>query len=192
MIRDLYDWTMRMAAHPRARWVLAGVSFAESSFFPIPPDAMLLPMMLAEPKRAWQIAAICSAASVIGGFFGYAIGYFLFETIGRWVIDFYGLQRAFAEFHDWFNEYGAWVILVKGLTPIPYKIVTIASGAVHFDLFMFGITSLITRAGRFFLLAVLLRIYGPSIREFIEKRLTLVTTGFVVLVVGGFVALKYL
>ena len=181
-----------MAAHPKARWVLAGVSFAESSFFPIPPDAMLLPMMLADPKRAWQIAAICSATSVIGGFFGYAIGYFLFETIGRWVIDFYGLQRAFAEFHDWFNEYGAWVILVKGLTPIPYKIVTIASGAVHFDLFMFGITSLITRAGRFFMLAVLLRIYGPSIREFIEKRLTLVTTAFVVLVVGGFLALKYL
>jgi membrane protein YqaA with SNARE-associated domain len=183
---------MRMAAHPRARWVLAGVSFAESSFFPIPPDAMLLPMILANPKRAWQIAAICSAASVVGGFFGYAIGYFLFETIGQRVIEFYGLQKAFEQFHDWFNEYGAWVILIKGLTPIPYKIVTIASGAVHFDLLVFGITSLITRAGRFFLVAALLKVFGPPIREFVEKRLTLVTTIFVVFLFGGLVALKYL
>lgn len=108
------------------------------------------------------------------------------------MIEFYGLQKAFAQFHDWFNEYGAWVILIKGLTPIPYKIVTIASGAVHFDLLVFGITSLITRAGRFFLVAALLKIFGPPIREFVEKRLTLVTTLFVVFLVGGFIALKYL
>jgi membrane protein YqaA with SNARE-associated domain len=183
---------MRMAAHSRARWALAGVSFAESSFFPIPPDVMLLPMVLADPKRAWQIAAICSIASVAGGFFGYAIGYFLFETIGQWVINFYGLQQAFAQFQEWFNVWGVWVILAKGLTPIPYKIVTIASGAVHFDLLAFGITSLVTRAGRFFLVAALLKFFGPPIREFVEKRLTLVTTLFLIAVVGGFVALRYL
>ena len=153
LIRQIYDWTMRMAAHPRARWALAGVSFAESSFFPIPPDVMLLPMVLADPKRAWQIAAICSISSVIGGFFGYAIGYFLFETIGQWVIHLYGLQSAFAQFQQWFNDWGVWVILAKGMTPIPYKIVTIASGAVQFDLLAFGLTSLVTRAGRFFLVA---------------------------------------
>lgn len=181
-----------MAAHPRARWALAGVSFAESSIFPIPPDAMLLPMVLADPKRAWQIAAICSIASVVGGFFGYAIGYFLFETIGQWVINFYGLQSAFAQFQQWFNDWGVWVILAKGMTPIPYKIVTIASGAVHFDLLAFGLTSLVTRAGRFFLVAALLKYFGPPIREFVEKRLTLVTTVFVILVVGGFIALRYL
>lgn len=181
-----------MAAHRRANWVLAAVSFTESSFFPIPPDAMLVPMILANPKRAWSIAAVCTVASVIGGFFGYAIGYFLFETAGQWVINFYGLQSGFAEFEQKFNEWGLWIILIKGLTPIPYKLVTIASGAVKFDLLVFGLASLVTRAGRFFLVAALLRIFGPPVRVFVEKHLTLVTTGFVVLVVGGFFLLRYL
>lgn len=181
-----------MAAHRRARWVLAAVSFAESSFFPIPPDAMLVPMVLADPKRAWSLAAICSIASVIGGFFGYAIGYFLFETLGQRVIEFYGLQAGFHDFQERFREWGTWIILVKGLTPIPYKLVTIASGAAHFDLLAFGLASLITRAGRFFLVAALLKAFGPPLREFVERYLTLVTTGFVLLVIGGFVALRYL
>lgn len=192
MLRRLYDWTMEMAAHRHAQRVLAAVSFAESSFFPIPPDAMLIPMILADPHRAWRIAGICTIASVIGGFFGYAIGYFLLETIGHRVIEFYGLQTGFAEFETRFNEWGVWIILIKGLTPIPYKLITIACGAVHFDLLAFGLTSLVTRAGRFYLVAALLRVFGPPIKVFVEKYLTLVTTAFVVLVVSGFVALKYL
>jgi membrane protein YqaA with SNARE-associated domain len=183
---------MRMAAHRQAPWVLAVVSFAESSFFPIPPDPMLAAMAIANPKRAWAFAAICSVASVAGGYLGYAIGYFLIETIGKWVIELYGLQSGFARFQHWYDEWGVWVILVKGLLPIPYKIVTITSGAVQFDLLAFGITSLITRAGRFFLVAALFKIFGPSIQNFVEKHLTLVTTALAVLLVGGFVALKYL
>jgi membrane protein YqaA with SNARE-associated domain len=192
MLRRLYDWTMRMAAHPRARWALGAVSFTESSFFPIPPDAMLVPMVLAKPNRAWSLAGICTATSVIGGFFGYAIGYFLFETIGQWVIDVYGLQANFEEFQQRFNEWGMWIILIKGLTPIPYKLITIASGVAHFDLVVFGLASLVTRAGRFYLVAALLKLFGPPLREFVERYLTLVTTAFLVLLVGGFVAIRYL
>lgn len=192
MLRKLYDWTMRMAGHPRAQWVLGAVSFTESSFFPIPPDAMLVPMVLATPWRAWSIAAICTVTSVLGGFFGYAIGYFLFETIGEAVIAFYGLQEGFQEFQRMFDEWGTWIILIKGLTPIPYKLITIASGVAHFDLLAFGLASLATRAGRFFLVAALLKAFGPAMRQFIERYLTLVTSAFAVLIVGGFVALHYL
>jgi membrane protein YqaA with SNARE-associated domain len=167
------------------------VSFTESSFFPIPPDVMLIPMILANRSKAWLFAGVCTIASVLGGFFGYAIGYFLFETAGKWVIDLYGLQAGFNNFQQQFNEWGLWVILIKGLTPIPYKLVTIASGAAHFDLFTFGIASLITRGGRFFLVAGLLYVVGDPIRHFVEKHLTLVTTGFVLIIVGGFVAFAY-
>lgn len=191
MLRPLYDWTMQMAEHPKANRALAMVSFAESSFFPVPPDAMLVPMVLARPRAAWNIAAVCTVASVLGGFFGYAIGLLLFDTVGRAVIEFYGYQQAFAEFQAKFNEWGLWIILIKGLTPIPYKIVTIASGAVHFDLLVFGLASLVTRGARFYLVAALLRAFGPPIRDFIERYLTLVTTVFVLVVVAGFVALKY-
>lgn len=181
-----------MAAHPRARTALAAVSFAESSFFPIPPDVMLIPMILADPKRAWRIAAICTVASVLGGFFGYAIGYFLFETVGQAVISFYGLQEGFVEFQRRFNESGEIIVVVGGLTPFPYKVVTIASGVTQFDLVAFGLTSLVARGSRFFLVAALLRVFGPPIRDFIERRLTLVTTVFVILLVGGFLAIRYL
>ncbi|MBI3706514.1 MAG: DedA family protein [Proteobacteria bacterium] len=191
MLQRLYDWTMRLAAHPRALWALAAVSFAESSFFPIPPDALIIPMVLARPAQAWRIALVCTAASVIGGFFGYAIGYFLFETIGRHVLAFYGYSAAFAEFQAKFNEWGIWIILIKGLTPIPYKLITIASGLAKFDLAIFGVASLATRGVRFFLVAGLLRIFGPPIRDFIERRLTLVTTVFAVSLVGGFLVLRY-
>ena len=149
MIRKLYDWMMRTAEHPKALRALAGVSFAESSFFPIPPDAMIVPMVLATPERAWKIAGVCTIASVIGGFFGYAIGYFVFETVGEWVVRFYGLQAAMSEFHDQFARWGLWIILVKGLTPIPYKLVTIASGAASFDLLEFFTASILSRGIRF-------------------------------------------
>lgn len=191
MLRRLYDRIMQLAEGPEAMKWLALVSFAESSFFPVPPDAMIVPMVLARPERAWRIAAVCTLASVVGGFFGYAIGYFLFETVGQPIVDFYGLQSAFLKFHDEFREWGLWIILIKGLTPIPYKIVTIASGVAHFDLLVFALASLATRGARFFLVAALLRAFGPPLRTFIERYLTLVTTGLALLVVAGFVALKY-
>ncbi len=192
MLRRLYDWVMRAAESPQALKWLGLVSFAESSFFPIPPDAMIVPMVLAQPKRAWTIAAVCTIASVIGGFFGYAIGYYLFETVGRPIVEFYGYQEAFNKFRDEFQHWGLWIILIKGLTPIPYKIVTIASGVAHFDLLVFALASLATRASRFFLVAALLRYFGPPIRTFIEKYLTWVTTAFVLLIVAGFVTITYL
>ncbi|MBK8210261.1 MAG: DedA family protein [Rhodospirillales bacterium] len=191
MLRRLYDTVLRLAEGPQAEKWLAAISFAESSFFPVPPDAMIVPMVLARPERAWRIATICTAASVIGGFFGYAIGYFLFTTIGQPIVDFYGYQSAFDRFQHQFQEWGLWIILIKGMTPIPYKIVTIASGVAHFDLLVFAAASVATRGARFFLVAALLKIFGPPLRNFIEKYLTWVTTGFVLLIIGGFVALKY-
>jgi len=192
MLRRFYDRVIALAEHPQALWWLALVSFAESSFFPIPPDAMLIPMVLAKPTRAWIIAAVCTSASVIGGFFGYAIGYFFFATWGASIFKFYGLESGFAKFQQQFNDYGLWVILIKGLTPIPYKLVTIASGAAHFDLLIFALASLATRGVRFFAVAALLRSFGEPIRTFIEKRLTLITSAFVIALIGGFVALRYL
>ena len=192
MLRNAYNRVIALAESPQAIWWLAVISFVESSFFPIPPDAMLIPMVLAKPQRAWVIATVCTIASVVGGFLGYAIGYYFFETWGHSIIEFYGLQDGFAKFQQQFNDYGLWVILIKGLTPIPYKLVTIASGAAHFDLVTFGLASLATRGARFFLVAALLRVFGDPIRQFIEKRLTLVTTLFVVVLVGGFVAISYL
>ena len=153
---------------------------------------MLVPMVLAQPRRAWEFAAIATAASIVGGLAGYAIGYFLYETLGQWIIHVYGLGDKFDEFQRTWNEWGVWIILIKGLTPIPYKLVTIASGLVKFNLGAFIIASIITRGARFFLLAALLRQFGEPIREFIEKRLTLVTTGFAGVIVLGFVALHYL
>ncbi|MEQ1755602.1 MAG: YqaA family protein [Micropepsaceae bacterium] len=191
MLRRLYDRLIALADKPGALWILAAVSFAESSFFPIPPDIMLIPMVLANRQRAWMFAGVCTLASVAGGFLGYAIGFYLFETAGKWVIDFYGLQKAFEGFQHQFQEWGLWVILIKGLTPIPYKIVTIASGAAHFDLATFGVASLITRGGRFFMVAGLLYFVGEPIRTFVEKNLTLVTTGFLLVIVAGFVAVTY-
>lgn len=190
MLRALYDRTMQLAAHPKAVWWLAFISFLESSIFPIPPDVLLVPLILADRRRAFRIAAICSIASVIGGWVGYAIGYSLFEVVGQRIIDLYGLQASFAAFRDTFNEYGLWIILGKGLTPFPYKLITITAGVTHFDFWLFTIASIITRAGRFFLVAVLLWWIGEPIRLFIEKYLTWVTTAALVLIVGGFLLLK--
>lgn len=190
MLHRLYAWTLALAASPRAPWWLAVISFAESSFFPIPPDALLVPMALARPDRAWRLAFICTVASVVGGAFGYYIGYAVFDQLARPVIAFYGYGERFAAFQALYADYGLWVILVKGLTPIPYKIVTIASGAAHFDFMVFMLASIATRGARFFLVATLLHFYGDQVREFIERRLTLVTTVVAVGIVGGFLALK--
>lgn len=191
MLRRFYDWIIAQAEHPRALWILALVSFLESSIFPIPPDVLLIPMVLAERRRAWLIAGTCTAASVVGGLLGYAIGYGFSETLGAWIINFYGLGNAMTAFQAKFAEVGLWVILIKGATPIPYKIVTIASGLAHFDLKVFILASIATRGVRFFLEAALLYRYGEPIRIFVEKRLTLVTTFFAVGLVGGFLVLHY-
>jgi membrane protein YqaA with SNARE-associated domain len=192
MLRRFYHSVLALAASRHAPWWLAVISFAESSVFPIPPDALLIPMCLARPDRAWRLAAICTLASVAGGAFGYYIGYALFEVLATPVIHFYHYEAAFERFKATYDQYGLWVILVKGFTPIPYKIVTIASGAAHFDFTVFMLASLATRGARFFLVAGLLRFYGTPMRDFIERRLTLVTTIGVVGIIGGFLALKLL
>jgi membrane protein YqaA with SNARE-associated domain len=170
---------------------MAAVSFTESSFFPIPPDAMLIPMVLARRDQAWRIATVCTIASVLGGIVGYAIGYYLLETLGGWIIRLYGLEAGLADFRARYAEWGLWIILIKGMTPIPYKLVTIASGAAHFDIWVFTIASIVTRGARFFLVAALLWRFGAPIREFVERRLTLLTTLFVVFLVGGFVVVRF-
>ncbi len=192
MIRRLYDWMMALAGHRHAIWWMAAVSFVESSVFPIPPDVMLIPMILAQPRRAFWIATVCTGSSVLGGFLGYAIGYYVLEALGRPVLEFYGQTKNLEAFQAMFQEYGWWIIVIKGATPIPYKLITIASGAAHFPLLSFAVASVISRGLRFFLVAVLLWKFGPPIRAFVEERLTMVTTVFVVLLVGGFIAAKFL
>jgi membrane protein YqaA with SNARE-associated domain len=192
MLHRLYMRTLALAASQRAPWWLAAIAFAESSFFPIPPDALLIPMALARPDRAWRLAAICTAASVTGGALGYAIGYFVFDQLARPLIEFYGYGDRFAAFQQLYGQYGLWVILIKGLTPIPYKIVTIASGAARFSFPVFMAASLVTRGARFFIVAALLRAFGTPVRDFIERRLTLVTSLLAAGVVGGFLVLRLL
>lgn len=191
-MRRLYDWVLRLAGHPRAIPAMGVIAFAESSFFPIPPDVMLVPMVLANRRKAFTIAAVCTVCSVLGGLLGYAIGFYFFETIGAWVVKSYGLQSGLDKFRQGFEQYGIWIILIKGLTPIPYKLVTIASGAAHFDLFTFVWASIVTRGLRFFAVSALLWKFGEPIRAFIEKRLALVTWLFLIALVGGFVAFRYL
>jgi membrane protein YqaA with SNARE-associated domain len=191
MLRPLYDKVIALSASRHALPALAAVSFAESSFFPVPPDVVLVPMALARPERARLYALVCTIASVLGGLAGYAIGALLYDTLGKWLISIYGYGEGIEAFRQAYATWGAWIILIKGLTPIPYKIVTIASGFAGYDLLAFTVLSLITRGARFFLTAELLRAYGEPIRGFIEERLTLVASSFLAVVVGGFVIAKY-
>jgi membrane protein YqaA with SNARE-associated domain len=192
MLHRLYMRTLALAASSRAPWWLAAIAFAESSFFPIPPDALLIPMALARPDRAWRFAAICTVASVAGGALGYLIGYAVFDQLARPLIELYGYGERFAAFQAMYAEYGLWVILIKGLTPIPYKIVTIASGAANFSFLVFMAASIVTRGARFFIVAALLRAFGTPVRDFIERRLTLVTSLLAAGIVGGFLVLRLL
>ena len=192
MLRALYDRTMALAETRYALMALALVSFAESSFFPIPPDVMLIPMILAAPNRAWLIAGVCTVASVLGGGFGYWIGASLFESVGRPIIDLYGKAHYFDEFAKRFNEQGSWAVLFAGITPFPYKIITITSGATGLDFGVFMTSSVVARGLRFFIVAALLWKFGAPIREFIEKRFGLMTIIFFILLIGGFAAVKYL
>ncbi|MDB5653085.1 MAG: rane protein-like [Tardiphaga sp.] len=187
MLRKMYDWCIDAAHKPYALWILGAVSFAESSFFPIPPDVMLIPMSLARPQKAWFYAALCTVTSVLGGVVGYAIGALLYDSVGHWVINFYGYGDKVEAFRAGYAEYGAWIILLKGLTPIPFKLVTITSGFANYNIWMFIGLSLIARGGRFFIVAILLNRYGVWIRETIEKRLGLWVGLAVGLLVLGFI-----
>jgi len=192
VIRALYDRTLRAAEHPRAIWTLAGVSFAESSFFPVPPDVLLIPMVLADRTKAWLIAGVCTLASVVGGVAGYLIGLLLFDEIGEAILQLYGYTDELADFRRMYADWGFWIVAGAGFTPLPYKLITIASGAAHLSLAVFFIASTVSRGARFFLVAGLLWYFGPPVRAFIEKRLAWVVSGAACVLVGGFVAVRYL
>jgi membrane protein YqaA with SNARE-associated domain len=190
MLRKIYDWCIAAAEKPYAIWILGAISFMESSFLPVPPDIMLIPMSLARPDRAWRFAAICTLTSVAGGMLGYLIGSALYDSVGLWLIRLYGYGDKVEAFREAYAQYGALIILLKGLTPIPYKIVTIASGFAGYNFPLFVLLSLLTRGARFFAEAFLLRRYGERAREMIEKRLGFwVTVGALVLVAGAVAAL---
>ena len=191
MLRALYDWTIRMADHPRALWVLALISFAESSVFPIPPDVLMIPMILARPSRAWLIAGVALVSSVLGGMLGYAIGAFAYDSIGQPILAALGKGEAMEAFNIRFNDLGFWAVLTAGVTPFPYKVITIMSGWTGMPLATFIATSILARSLRFFLVAGLLWKFGAPIRDFIERRLGLLTIVFVVLLFGGFYAARY-
>ena len=186
MFRALYDWTLRLASHRHAIRSMAVISFCESSFFPIPPDVMVVPMVLARRDQAYLIATVCTLSSVAGGMLGYAIGYFLYDSLGQWLIQVYHMQARMDGLKTLYDEWGALVILIKGLTPIPFKLVTIASGFFQFNFPLFVVLAAITRGARFFAIAWLLKRYGAPMQEFIEKRLTLLAWSFLGLLVGGF------
>jgi membrane protein YqaA with SNARE-associated domain len=192
MLRRLYDWCIAEAGKPHASWIMGVVSFVESSFFPVPPDAMLIPMALARPDKAYFYAMLCTVTSVAGGVLGWLIGYFLYESLGLWLMQLYGYGGKIDAFREAYVQWGTWIILLKGLTPIPYKIVTIASGFAEYPLIPFILLSFIARGMRFFAVAFLLNRYGPRARAIIEERLTFwFTTSLAVLVVG-IVAAVYL
>ncbi len=192
MLRKLYDWTLRLAEHRYALLALSIISFIESSVFPVPPDIILMAMVLADRSRAWVAATLCTVASVLGGVAGYGIGYFLFEEIGRPVLALYGYSEEFQAFQSMYNEWGFWIVFGGGFTPIPYKVITIASGVAHLDLTTFVVASLASRGARFFLVAGLLWYFGPPIRRLIDKHLGWMAFAGFALAVGGVVALKVL
>jgi membrane protein YqaA with SNARE-associated domain len=192
MLRGLYNWTLSLARSPYALWALAAVAFIESSFFPIPPDVLMIPMIIARPTQAFVIAGVATLSSVLGGLFGYYIGFALYETVGVQILQFYGKEAYFAEFAATYNSYGAWAVLVAGVTPFPYKVITIASGVTQLSLPVFIFASIVARALRFFLVAALLWKFGAPIRDFIERRLGLMFILFCVLLLGGFAVLGVL
>ena len=192
MLRSLYDRTMKLAGHRHALALLGVVSFAESSIFPIPPDVLLIPMVLAARARAMLFALVCTVASVAGGLAGYAIGYFVFDAVGRPLIEFYGYSGQFAVFQSWYGDWGLWIVIAAGLTPLPYKVFTIASGVAGLDVVVFTLGSVVSRGIRFFLEAALLWKFGPPIRDFVEQHLAKVVTAAFVMLVAGFVVLRYL
>ena len=190
MLRRVYDWCIEAAYKPHALWLMGFVSFVESSFFPVPPDAMLIPMSLARPKKAWTYATVCTLTSVAGGMLGYGIGALLYDSVGHWLISLYGYGDKVETFREAYARWGTLIILIKGLTPIPYKLVTITSGFAGYNFLLFVLFSLVARGMRFYLVAFLLSRYGEIAREIIEKRLTFwFTVSVAVLLVGIFAAI---
>jgi membrane protein YqaA with SNARE-associated domain len=192
MLRKLYDWVISLAVHPKALWALAAIAFVESSVFPIPPDVLMIPMIVARPNRAFVIAGVATLASVLGGILGYGIGALAFEQIGRPVLAFYGKEAGFETFQTRYNDWGAWAVLIAGVTPFPYKVITIVSGVTHLNFAVFMLASVVARGLRFFIVAALLWQFGAPIRDFIERRLGLMFVLFVVILGAGFWAVKYL
>lgn len=186
MFKRLYAWTITLADSPRATWALAAIAFAESSFFPIPPDVILAPMTVAQPRKAWRYAAICTVASVAGGIVGYMIGAFLYDTVGRWLIHLYGYGQKMETLKDFYAHWGALFILLKGLTPIPYKLVTIVSGLLGYNFLLFVVLSAITRGARFFILAAMLNRFGDTIKIYLERHFGLFMAVLLFFIVFGF------
>ena len=187
----MYDWAMRASRSKYALYVLAVISFVESSFFPIPPDILLIPMILAARQKAWLIAGVCTIASVMGGWFGYAIGMFLYDVVALPILEFYGYVAKFDEFRQYYNDWGAWIVFGAGITPFPYKVITIASGVSGLDIWTFSIASILARGFRFFLIAALLWKYGKKMEDFIVKNLGWLSILFFMLLLGGFILIKY-
>ena len=192
LVHKTYDKMLSLSASKNAIIFLFIVAFAESSFFPIPPDVMIIPMVLAMPDKAWKIAGLATFASVVGGLFGYLIGSCFFDLIAKPILEMYNAMEKFQEFEEYYHLYGAWIVFIAGLTPFPYKIITIASGVVHLDLVVFTVASVIARGMRFFLVAWLLKKYGAPMKDFIDKNLGWLSVLFVVLLIGGFWVLKYI
>lgn len=192
LVKATYDYMLNLASRRNAMYFLFAVAFIESSFFPIPPDVMLIPMVLAAPAKAWRIAGIATAASVLGGAFGYAIGVFFFDLIARPILTFYGYMHQFDVFKDYYHEWGAWIVFGAGITPFPYKVITIASGVVHLDFAVFMLASVVARGMRFYLVAWLLKKYGEPMKDYIEKNLGMLSVLFLLLLLGGFVCIKFL
>ena len=192
MFRQIYEWMLKLATSPRAPVALGVISFSESSFFPIPPDVMLAPMVLARPNKAWSYAGICTITSVLGALLGYAIGAVLYDSVGKWIIDFYGYQGGVEAFRAAYAEHGHWIILLKGLTPIPFKLVTITSGFAGYDIVIFVLLSLVTRGARFFAVAGLLNRFSGPIRHLLDKHLTLIAIVIVLGIIGGVIVARWL
>tara|TARA_B100001250_G_scaffold319732_1_gene282567 strand:+ start:55 stop:639 length:585 start_codon:yes stop_codon:yes gene_type:complete len=192
IFRKLYDWTLDKAGHKKSSWFLVIISFAESSFFPIPPDVLLIPMVLANRLRAWFYALICTLSSVIGGIVGYLIGYLFYSNIGSLIVDFYGLSNAFESFENYYIQWGIWIVLGAGFTPFPFKFITIASGVFGLNIFLFIIVAIIARGLRFYLISSLLFIFGDKIKNLIDKYFNLLVSLFFILLIGSILFLKFL
>ena len=190
LVKATYDYMLNLASRRNAMYFLFAVAFIESSFFPIPPDVMLIPMVLAAPTKAWRIAGIATIASVLGGAFGYAIGVFFFDLIARPILTFYGYMHQFDVFKDYYHEWGAWIVFGAGITPFPYQVITIASGGVHLDFAVFMLASVVARGMRFYLVAWLLKKYGEPMKDYIEKNLGMLSVLFLLLLLGGFACIK--
>jgi len=192
ILRNLYNWTLDKASHKKASWFLVLVSFAESSFFPIPPDILLIPMILAKRLKTWFYALICTLSSVAGGLAGYAIGIFFYASIGSAIVELYGLSNSFNLFEDYYNQYGIWIVLGGGFTPFPFKFIAITSGVFNLNIFLFVIVAMIARGLRFYFIATLLFIFGNAIKKLIDKYFNLLVSLFFILLIGSILIIKLL